>query len=403
MATERTSSTAGKSSSTLQTAPIAASSTSSSSSLSGCTVTIDLPKGRYVGAVKDQDPIQLNAIESPPPASFGWSIASGPGSGTFATPAAQNTLFTGSIRGPLIAQVVATTPSSICSATANLVVIEINDLSETVPENQYDEITVAGQYTIAYSNGNGQLRAVLIAPISNPSDPYQWNTDFYAQVNHMTGDVTVTLIRGGPYLIKSIRDNNGTQSVEIVSLLFNAFAHYTTGQKDITGKAVSIPSPSADLILIGPDGTLDTDRSANPHYIPMTSVQDAIDSITLAQKLLGRKVSVAIIEHGGPGLQCMGDGPSPVMADGKYIRIDDPVSAIALFKQGANGKVSSIVLYGCNTAQGPTGAAFITDLANGTGASVTGYTGATTVSSYWRFGTVYEYGATDNGNTVKKP
>ena len=89
----------------------------------------------------------------------------------------------------------ATVPSGDCNATADIVVIEINDLSETVPEDEYDEVTVSGQYAVPYETTNGQLRAVLIAPMYNPDYPYQWNSDFYARVDHASGDVTITLLR----------------------------------------------------------------------------------------------------------------------------------------------------------------------------------------------------------------
>ena len=203
--------------------------------------------------------------------------------------------------------------------------------------------------------------------------------------------------------MKAVRDESGVQTSEIVSLLYNTVTHYDAGKKDVTGKAVDIPKPSADVVLIGPHVSLQYDREANFGYVPMNSVQDAIDAIAAKHLKLGRKVSVAIIEHGGPGLQDMGDGPHHVPGDGKYIKLNDPNSELAAFEAGVKGKVSFITLYGCNVAKSPDGPEFIKELATGTGATVKGYTGTCSTTKWWFLGWHYDYSSTDNANFVKKP
>jgi len=95
-------------------------------------------------------------------------------------------------------------------------VIDIDDLTDYVPEDYYTEITTTGSYTVPYSDSYGTLLAVLISPTQDPSNPYQWHSDFDGQVVHTTGDVTITMNRPGPYLIKAVRTNGS----EIFELLF---------------------------------------------------------------------------------------------------------------------------------------------------------------------------------------
>gem|GEM_PF-4493386 len=101
--------------------------------------------------------------------------------------------------------------------------IEIADLSEDVPEDYYDEIYISpsGEYTVPFdstggSNGYGFLKSVRIAPVDYPGQPYLWNVDFDATVSPITGDVTISLIRPGPYLVKLVREHLGIESEQIV-------------------------------------------------------------------------------------------------------------------------------------------------------------------------------------------
>lgn len=91
----------------------------------------------------------LNATISPPTsATYAWSTTAGPGDGFFQPANSQNTQFRGTVRGEVTVQVTANAATgAVCSSSAELVVIEINDLAEPVTPQFMDEFQTS-QYTI---------------------------------------------------------------------------------------------------------------------------------------------------------------------------------------------------------------------------------------------------------------
>ncbi|CAM9904805.1 unnamed protein product, partial [Phaeothamnion confervicola] len=339
--------------------------------------------GRFVGAVRDQTPLALSAAPTPGTVSgtYSWTVASGPGSGTFHAPTDQNPGFTGDAEGACSVRATLTAGSASAQGSLPLQVIRVDDLSGTVPEAQYNSYDTSGSYTIPYSTSEGTLQAVLIQPPGTMG--YQWQTDFYALVNQQTGDVNVTMISPGPYLVKAVRtgSSGGTSLNDIIQLMFNSWSD--PKDKSATGTTARIAAPSGDLILIDsttPDGAMDAYRQAYPNGTPMGSVQDAIDAINNHWNNNGNQpFSVVLIGHGAPGNQGMGDGQDTVV--GKNIS-DQPASApsLAAFTAACKGKVSSITMYGCNVAKGASGAAFVQDVATRANCTVTAYTGSVMIS-----------------------
>lgn len=213
------------------------------------------PNEKFVGCIQEQETINLEADVTPAgsPWTYSWSIVTGLGNGTFfPDPTVQNPEFQGGTKGELTIKVDVSDGTESCSKTKELVVIEISDLSESVPLQYMPQVYlegVQGDYTIPYQHISGaELRAVRIAPPSDPSSPYSWGTDFNAQVNHITGDVQLTFLRDGAYLVKNIRILNGVETEELVEFMFKTSVG-SIGHNQ-TGKTVPVDKPMADLILI---------------------------------------------------------------------------------------------------------------------------------------------------------
>jgi hypothetical protein len=359
---------------------------------------------KFVGAVRDQVPLQLTANPDPGgvTGTYSWSVTAGPGSGTFHESTDQNPNFTGDAEGECTVQVTLTSGSGSVQDTEQIQVIRIDDLYGTVPEAQYDSVDTSGYYTIPYYASGGELLAVLIQPPG--SVYYQWETDFYARVDHQTGDVTITLLSAGPYLVRTVRTgSSGGSLADTVELMYNSYAH-PKGKKK-TGSTATIPSPSADLILIDnttPDDALEKDRQAYPNHTPIGSVQDAIDAIQNRWNNNGNQpFSVALIGHGESASMGMGDGKATII--GKHIAdTADAAPFLAAFTAMCKGKVTSITMYGCNVADGDRGAAFVQDVATRANCTVTAYTGSVGTSRRWWFGWYWRYYASDLGASVTK-
>lgn len=376
-------------------------------------VGISLPDGIYVGAGKDTATITLEAEAAPSSLTgetYSWSVvkADSDGDGTFSSASASTPEFSGTQRGRVTAKVEMTYETAKCEATANLVVIEINDLSESVPEDDYPEVSVdcMGDVTVSYyvsggaSVGGGELRAVLIAPTDNPSDPYEWDTDFYAEVNHETGDVTIHVCRPGPYLVKTIRDDAGTPSEKIVELLYDA-PPLKDGATKKTGKTTKIAFPSADLILISSagDSANAAARSSITGEVLVDDVDDAIAAINAKWAANGNvPFTLIIIDHGRSAHQSVGDGQAHLPRG--YI---NPTAGTALtdFMNACNGKVTSCKLLGCNVADGAAGEAFLQQLADGGNMSVKAYKGSV-YPVYGLLGLVNHWSASAGGTIVTK-
>jgi len=360
-------------------------------------VVINLPDGKYVGCVKDEDPISLEAIVDPPGAgwTYSWSkvAGSGSGNGTFNPSAGvESPDFKGTSKGELTVKVVVTDAGQTCEDTEDLVVIEINDLTEAVPLQFMDEYDVAlgGYHTIPYSDpSDGDLQQVLISPIDDPDDPYLWidefdNGDFGAKVDHETGEVVVELRRSGVYLVKTVRENAGGET----STFFELSVDASDPGEEIQlkkGKAVIVAKPSADLILIGSDaddGFLKKARDSigAGNYVKIGSVAAAITAIENYYDTHGQQpFTLYVLEHGKSGYQSMGDATQEV--EGEYIAHNDPASAadLAAFTTACNEKVSACHLGGCNVGSPPNGAAFLQKLATDGNMTATAWDGVMSV------------------------
>lgn len=324
-------------------------------------------------------------------ASYQWAKVAGQGEGTFHASSDQNPQFAGMVRGKLTVQVTATTypAGGVCRDTEELVVIEINDLTGPVTPQFMDQIPVpSGQYTVPYA-ANGELRAVLIAPIIDEYVPFEWETHFGARVNHQTGDVVITLSRSGTYVVKAIREGqNGSTSELLFKLYYNSYV-FPKGRTK-TGRDRRRRRRDVELVLIadvpGEDPHEDVARLYFGTWVDMYSVDDANAKIEAAWIANGRRpISVAIVDHGNVAIQGMGDGEgnetckhiSNKTADAFHVRD---------FTNMCRGKVRAVDFYGCNVAEGPEGDAWIQSLADLVGGnfSVTAANGEVTFTQEFR-------------------
>jgi hypothetical protein len=363
------------------------------------------PEGpKFVGAVRDQVPLQLTA--NPDPLSvtgtYSWSVTGGPGSGTFHESTDQNPNFTGDVEGECTVQVTLTSSEGSAQDTEQIQVIRVDDLSGTVPEAQYDSFDTYGMYTIPYYASGGTLLAVLIQPPEGPGN--QWETDFYARVDQFTGDVNITLLTDAPYFVRIVRAGaGGGQATSTIRLMKGT---YTADKgKGPSGTVKTIDDPSADLILIdstNPDDFLGSARAAvgNGNYVSIGNVQDAINAINNKWNNNGNKTfSVAIIGHGTNGSQGMGDGQDTVV--GKHIADTAAAAAdLTAFTAACKGKVKQIVMYGCGVAGGNNGPAFVQDVATKANCPVTAFTGCVMLSPGRLWG--LRWRASDAGGSVTK-
>lgn len=336
-------------------------------------VQINLSAGQYVGAVRD--PLTLPLQAQPAPAlsgeTFSWSVKKGPGSGDFDTPSAQAPNFHGTVEGHVTTQVAMTYQGATCHATQELIVVRIDDLTKSV-DREMDQIPMSegDSYFVPFSGAEGELRSVLVAATEDPANPYRWETDYFGRVNHVTGDVVMTFVTAGPYLLEINRANGSTY----VELWVNSATSNEGKEKSCKTKA--IPRPSADLLLIS-SSTNDNGFLANArtmygvgNYTPIASVKDAIKSIG-NMPMVG---SVALIDHGRSALQDCGAGNSNSVGETLYlseIGIEDTWTE--QFMAACRPKVVILNCYGCSVAAGAKGKEFVKKLASGGGMTATAW------------------------------
>lgn len=339
-----------------------------------------LPNGKYVGAIKDETPLPLEAEVDPPPSgaeSYSWSITAGPGNGTFSDPNVSDPEFTGTTRGELTVKVVVTDGSDSCEDTDELVVIEIDDLSEDVPDQIMDQLFLDdadNTHVIPYNASAGDLRAVRIAPTDDPSDPYEWGTDFNGEVDNFSGDVTLTFVKDGVYIIKTIRAAAGAEAEEIFAVWYNTGDGSKKDGDCKDGKHDRQSKPTADLVLISASANDDTNylvgaRNAygGTHH-SIDSVADVIAEMkTYFEAHNSKPFSVLIVDHGTIAYMSMGAGDTSVGGAGKYI--DDTattsVDRDAFMKACKDYKITTCTLAGCCVATNQQGRDFIQTLATG--------------------------------------
>lgn len=356
-------------------------------------MTISLPDGKYVGAVRDTDPILLSAIGLPPGGSYSWAVAAGPGNGLFGSPSSASTDFTGTDRGELEVHVTYALPGgATCGDKAGLVVIEINDLTGPVTPQFMDQIDVPnGQYIIPYSAAEGELRAVLVSPVIDPDYPYQWETDFRVRVDHQTGDASVTLLRSGPYLFKTIREDQGGNSTEtLFKLYYNSWV-IPKGKTKTGRDRRRRRRPDPHLVLISTatndDGSLKAAREFFPRYEDMDSVADANAKIMAAFIANNRQpISVSIVDHGNKAIQGMGDGRGSEACKHISNQLPDAFHVRDFADICRTTRVTEVTFYGCNVAEPPEGEAWIQSLADliGGNVAITACTGEITWTKQYR-------------------
>jgi hypothetical protein len=327
------------------------------------------PEGRFVGTGKDTRPIPLEAEYEfgTGGETYAWSKVGGSGNGTFNDAAAQNPEFTGTQRGDVTVQVVA---NGSDYSTLDLVVIEINDLAEDDPNEEATEVYLEGeeaQYTVPYSTANGDLRGVYIAPPEDADDPFGWDEDFSAEVNHLDGSVTLTLDRSGPCLVKIVRDLDGTETSAFLLVELNGAVGRMDGESVQAGKYVKVETPTGDLVLISSasgandNGYVKAARKHYTNYKDIGSVRDAAMEIAKCpvRENENDRISVVIVDHGTVGDMAMGCGM--LGEAGKYLTINT-TQDLDYFTGICKGRVRELTHTGCAVGFGDVGAALLQKL-----------------------------------------
>lgn len=281
-----------------------------------------------------------------------------------------------------------------CTATADVVAIEIGDLTESVTPQVMQEVYLTGEsatHTIFYDGEGGELRAVRIAPVDDPQYPYQGVQDFYAELDSSLGDVTWTFIRPGFYLIKTIRTLNSVETEQFCAIWFKCAPKSPPGVTVPIGKMKRTWWPTADLVLIshGPDhnGGLVNDKAAYPNHVAINSVHDAATAINQYWANQGenpQKFSVIIGDHKLPCAVSVGAGG--YSTSGKYFDLsDDTKTERDEFIAACDGKVHTLILTSC-VGHDPTINKY---LANHAHMNVVGATKNVTTNAYWMLIWVY--------------
>ncbi len=311
---------------------------------------------------------------------YSWSKVPGSGSGNGAfNPSAsvESPDFKGTSRGTLTVKVVVSDAGETCEDAEDLAVIEIDELSEDVPDQYMNSIFLEdtnNQHTVPYGSPGNELRSVRIAPTDDPSDPYVWDVDFEAKVNHLTGDVNLIFHKDGVYLIKTIRTANGGETEDIFPVWYNAGDGTTKDGDCKDGKWDRITKPTADFILVSSStndekGYLVRARNAYDNFQSIGSVADVItkmENYFTSAENDSQPFSVLIVDHGTTAQMNMGAGDTVVIGGGKYI--DDTNATQAdrdKFKEALRDcKITTCTFAACNVATGQQGRDFIQDLAN---------------------------------------
>ncbi|MBI1900825.1 MAG: hypothetical protein HYS13_06905 [Planctomycetia bacterium] len=277
--------------------------------------------------------------------------------------------FLGTQMGKTTVKVVVTVPPvppSTCEDTQDLVVIEINDLG-SVQDQLMDQVFITGEtsgsHLVPYNTADGDLRRVGIVPPYDAADPYDWGTDFKAEVDHADGHMDMTFYRAGTYIVEVLRVKNEGQPdqsymQQLFSVWYNAGDLTTEDPKREDGPFQVSARPTADLVLISSstsdNGSLVNARSQYENEVAIGSVSDVITAIqNYSQAHPGQEFSVLIVDHGNVALQAMGSGQKWPAPTGKYI---DNTSAsqndVNAFTAACNANNVSLVIFGaCEVAR----------------------------------------------------
>jgi hypothetical protein len=366
--------------------------------------------GNYVGCGLDQVPINLTANTTPANlngATYQWSIAAGPGNGTFQFPTQQTTPFTGSMEGDTTLQVSVGYNGEYATATRPATVIRIDVLTETVAPLLVNEVNVnlGSPYTINFSDPEyGLLRSVRIGPPIDSLYPYLWQQDYSGAVNHQSGDVSLTFNNPAPYFIQIIRDNGGVTNTQYQMLWVGGAAPGDGGiqvpqaQYDANKQP---PDQGRDLICISsasnsngagdnlfdhnsrkklplaaspPDKTPNVFFVWNVVYDPKVEKPSVITAINAKWNNNGNNpFKMTIIGHGKAGRIETGGGTRAIQTKTlsfRNVALDASLDQdTKQFITACNGMVTDLYLYGCQVAQndpkGLNGSQFLQDLATG--------------------------------------
>ena len=336
----------------------------------------------YVGCGKDTDPITLTAIKRPAELeneAYAWSVVSGPGAGYFSPDNASSTSFYGTSRGKATAEVRMSADGAACADRKDVHVIEINDLQGPVPP-QYMMVVEGAGYAVPFSDPAGDLIGVYISPVLDGLYPYAWETDFTARVDHVSGTVTISLFRPGPYTVKIDRvtaDGIATSSFVKIWNDCDWLGGDGDKEKDNTTDRRKRPAPPADLVLISTapnDSVLRRARVLYPDHKPMSSVADACTTIQTFYIQNGeRPFSLLIIDHGNEkpwqGFGCGRTWALGKVLDHTVLTIENVVQ----FHNACRGRVSYIMFFGCNVAKTQEGENWIQAMADNTLAVVSAF------------------------------
>ncbi len=275
----------------------------------------------------------------------------------------------------------------------------ITDLTEPVADQEMDDVSVTGSYTIPASTTAGTLTAVGLAAPEDFDFPYVRPTHYNWQANP-DGSVSLTFSRAGLYIVKATRQGGGGPSTQFLAVSSEAGWLLP---RSLRGVATKIPQPNADIVLISSD-TTGGDRAlaaarrimGSLNYEPMDDIDDLIQDVQEAWILNNfQPVSVAIVDHGLPGWLSLGGGVNSI--PGEYISYLDPNTAgdLSSLMNFMRGKVDRLDFYNCEAARtGPPdpspwtddGDAFLQHIATGIDAPVRGWNKSTGAVHNFVFG-----------------
>ena len=265
----------------------------------------------------------------------------------------------------MVAQVEATVSAFTFVAEEEVVVIEVDELTESVDRQTMHIYWEQGSssFEISYSTEVGELRTVLIAPPTDEEHPFVWSetADYHAVVDHETGDVQLALQRDGEYLVKTVRENGGVLNTSFLMVMLDSACSSKDPLEDMQAARTMYTRKPQGLVLISTsasdNGFLTNARRSigSGNFTPISNVVD----VTCALANNPEASTFSFVDHGHMACQGLGDGMGHEA--GKHIDSTSGTlaSRAAIGAACQNISIQSLWLMGCCVGRNAGGQAFL--------------------------------------------
>jgi hypothetical protein len=233
---------------------------------------------------------------------------------------------------------------SVFSQCTTLTPAQMEMSSSEIILGDYPVIDLPVLGSVPFSNGGDPVTGIKILPpdMVLSADDYLPGTHYDACVDAGAGTGLINFNRGGIYFVRINRMSGDNDTIQI-TVLAEKLQSCALG-----GRFKEFPCPTPPHSFEGSD----TKPGLRfPGSKVVGGVQALVDSVCASAG--GGKIDIVIVDHGFPGgISINGENISTAPADSAALRKIG----------GLKGKVSSICLLSCSSAQGAAGAAFLKKL-----------------------------------------